>query len=236
MTPHPPASDKRPTETRVASLPVVRASFEPARKAPPVPEPRQPPPAPAVPQQPVQEVEVHFEPNRPEPVDGEMRLWRGRPSQIANLRTFLGCGFTMAAAGTAMAFVPGLAPPGIPTEAAISLLATIVLVALCKAAVSWLRVRTIRYELTSQRFRSTSGILSRVTEEIELYRIKDTAMLLPLLPRLFRVGHVVLFTSDPSAPTLILEAVPSPRELRETIRTHVEQRRQDKGVRQVDLE
>ena len=38
----------------------------------------------------------------------------------------------------------------------------------------WLVVRNTRYVLTDQRLKSSRGVFNRVTDDLELYRIKDT--------------------------------------------------------------
>jgi uncharacterized membrane protein YdbT with pleckstrin-like domain len=91
------------------------------------------------------------------------------------------------------------------------------------------------FEITSERIRLTTGVLSRHMEEIELYRVKDTAIAQPFFLRLFGLANVVLRTSDVSSPTLTIEAIPDAGPLRETIRGCVEKVRQSKRVREVDF-
>ena len=137
----------------------------------------------------------------------EQILWSGRPSQIVNLRSFILCG-----------------------------LFCWLVVPIFVAAWRWLSVRFFTYELTSQRLRITRGVLSRQTDDLELYRIKDTSFVQPLLLRLFGLANIVLTTSDVSTPVVTIEAIATSeaKQLRETIRTHVEQLRERKRVREVD--
>jgi uncharacterized membrane protein YdbT with pleckstrin-like domain len=100
----------------------------------------------------------------------------------------------------------------------------------------WLEVRCIQYELTTQRLRFSQGVFTRKTDEIELYRIKDTALVEPFWERMFSLGNVVLITSDRSTPELILVAIAHAAEVREKIRAQVEVVRTSKGVREVDFE
>jgi len=100
--------------------------------------------------------------------------------------------------------------------------------------VRWLDTRCHRWEVTTERIRTTTGILSRRMEEIELYRVKDTSLEEPFLYRLFGRGTIVLETSDRSSPELRIEAIAGARELREQIRGCVEKIRERKGVREID--
>jgi membrane protein YdbS with pleckstrin-like domain len=138
---------------------------------------------------------------------GETGLWRGRPSQWVNLPVFcLGIAFCWL-------IVPAV-----------------------WAAWRFLQLRCTGYELTTERLRVTSGVLSRVTEEIELYRVKDTRLHEPLWLRIFGLGDIELVTSDATAPRAVIRAVPihQARGLRETIRGLVEGLRGRKGVREID--
>lgn len=90
------------------------------------------------------------------------------------------------------------------------------------------------YELTPQRLKERTGILSRQTEELELYRVKDIAVEQPAMQRLFGRGRVVLQTSDRSTPTVTLNCVRTPREVACLLREHVEKCRVLKGVREID--
>jgi hypothetical protein len=82
----------------------------------------------------------------------------------------------------------------------------------------------------------SQGVFTRATEELELYRIKDTALIEPFWLRMFSLGNVVLMTSDRSTPEVIVEAVKNPDEVRELIRAKVEALRDTKRVREVDFE
>ena len=84
-----------------------------------------------------------------------------------------------------------------------------------------LMVKSLRYEVTSERIRINSGILSRKTNALELYRVKDYTMEAPFFYRLFHLGNIYLTTSDHSTPLLSLKAIPHARKLIDDIRTQV---------------
>lgn len=103
------------------------------------------------------------------------------------------------------------------------------------AIVRWLQTRCRRYTLTTERLRLTSGVLSRRTDDLELYRVKDHALEQPMVLRMLGLGNVVLFTSDASTPQVVLPAIHNPVAVRDLIRKHVEERRAAKGVREMDV-
>lgn len=105
---------------------------------------------------------------------------------------------------------------------------------LAAMAVRYLRTALHCYELTPQRFKERTGILSRQTDELELYRVKDIAIEQPLLQRLFRRGRIVMQTSDRSTPQVTLNCIPSSREVAHLLREQVEKCRVMKGVREID--
>jgi uncharacterized membrane protein YdbT with pleckstrin-like domain len=65
------------------------------------------------------------------------------------------------------------------------------------------------FELTTQRFKITSGIFSKVTDTLELYRVKDIETQQPFLSRLVGVENVQMNTSHASSSIVLVEAVPS---------------------------
>lgn len=95
----------------------------------------------------------------------------------------------------------------------------------------WLELRSRVYRITNQRLRITEGVFSKQSEELELYRIRDTALAQPFLYRLFDRGDIVLTTQDASAPSLTIECVPGPNELRDRLRDAVEACRDRKRTR-----
>lgn len=99
---------------------------------------------------------------------------------------------------------------------------------------SWLALRCTNYVLTSERLRVTTGVFSRRSEELELYRVKDLTVEEPFLQRLVGCGRLTLHTSDRTNPTLVLAAMRNVSALRDTVRGQVERLRNAKGVREID--
>ena len=104
------------------------------------------------------------------------------------------------------------------------------------AAKRYLQTKCTVYELTSERLKTTEGVFSKVTDTLELYRVKDLETRQPFIYRMGGIENVQLNTSDSSSPVVSIEAVPHGAGLADKIRNQVEAIRQQKGVREVDVE
>lgn len=144
-------------------------------------------------------------------VAAEEAVWSGSPSQVINAGKFILC---------ALATLTGV----------------FAIVAIPYAIWIWLVVKNTRYELTTQRLKLHSGVLNKITEELELYRVTDSRFEQPFFLRLFSLGNVVLISSDDTTPTTRLRAIAEGGPLREKIRTLVEARRDQKRVRVAEFE
>lgn len=102
------------------------------------------------------------------------------------------------------------------------------------AVYKWLLTRTQVYTLTDQRLQTTRGILSKTTDDIELYRVRDTRLEQSFWQRLFGRGDVVMQTTDATTPVVVLRWLPDAAALRERLRVLVEARREAKGVRTLE--
>ena len=104
------------------------------------------------------------------------------------------------------------------------------------ALTRYLQTKNKIYELTTERLKIREGIFSKVTDTLELYRVKDLETRQPFLYRLVGVENVQLNTSDTSSPFIFIEAIPRAAGLGDKIRNQVEIIRQQKGVREIDVE
>jgi uncharacterized membrane protein YdbT with pleckstrin-like domain len=100
----------------------------------------------------------------------------------------------------------------------------------------WLVVRNTRYELTTERLITRRGVLNKVTDQVELYRVRDYQVERPFFLRLFGLSDVTLKTSDVANPVVVLRAIPNGEQVKDQIRGLVEQCRVAKGVRALDVE
>ena len=143
----------------------------------------------------------------PTSVGAEEIVWRGSSSQWKNFGVYLLCG-----------------------------LLCWLIVPIFFALVYYLRTRTKVFELTTQRLKVTSGIFTKVTETLELYRVKDIETRQPFFSRLVGIENVQMTTSDASSPTVLIEAVPSSVRFADKLRNQVEIIRQQKRVREIDID
>ncbi|TWI06148.1 PH (Pleckstrin Homology) domain-containing protein [Luteimonas cucumeris] len=95
--------------------------------------------------------------------------------------------------------------------------------------------RSTRYALTDQRLKTRRGVFNRVTHDLELYRVKDTHFRQSFWQRMAGIGNIVLSTSDATTPTMVIGDIREAESVRERIRALVEQRRDAKRVRELDL-
>lgn len=137
----------------------------------------------------------------------EQVIWSGSSSQVSNLHIYLLCA-----------------------------LFCWLIVPIFYALVKWIQLRSRHYEITTQRVRLRQGVFSKRTDELELYRVKDSTVVEPFWQRLFGVGSIVITTNDASTPSLTLAALPGALEIREKLRVAVEECRDRKRVRIAELE
>jgi membrane protein YdbS with pleckstrin-like domain len=134
-------------------------------------------------------------------------VWRGTSSQWKNFGVYLLCG-----------------------------LLCWLLVPIFFALARYFQTKCKVFELTTQRFKITSGVFTKTTETLELYRVKDIQTRQPFLSRLVGIENVQMTTSDASSPTVLVDAVPSSVGFADKLRHQVEIIRQQKRVREIDIE
>ena len=160
-----------------------------------------------------------------EELNQERTLWTGSPSQLKNAGGFL-FAILLAAAILFFSLVWRTWPPGI------GFVGVPVIYAMCR----WLAVNSQRFELTTERLLASRGFLSRITDSLELYRVKDMRISEPFSLRLFGLENIELMTSDQTSPIVVIDHVPSRLRLADKIRAQVEACRQTKGTREVEVE
>ena len=79
------------------------------------------------------------------------------------------------------------------------------------------RKLSVRYQLTTQRFIHRSGILTRVSDRIEVIDIDDVTYHQGLTERLFDVGSIQLVSSDRTHPELWLRGIANVKEVADQI-------------------
>ncbi len=159
------------------------------------------------------------------PAATEEDLWRGRPSQILNLKLYSAWAVILLGVLSAVFVRADLWP--VP--------AILAVVALIQIAWRNLRLRSIEYVVTTQRVRIVSGLFSKNIEEIELFRVKDTMVQQGFTQRLFGLGTITVISGDARNPRLVLYGIPHAIDLRERLRQEEMSLRQRYGVREMDV-
>ena len=84
--------------------------------------------------------------------------------------------------------------------------------------VLWIKSRSIAYEITSQRIRIERGLLSKIKENVELFRIDDFDLHKPLGMRLAGHCELHLRSSDPDQQSVLISGIPDLEDLADTLR------------------
>jgi uncharacterized membrane protein YdbT with pleckstrin-like domain len=137
----------------------------------------------------------------------EETVWGGSSSQWKNLGIFILCGL----------FCWLIVP---------------IFIALAR----YLQTKCKIYELTTERLKITEGVFSKVTDTLELYRVKDLETRQPFLHRLAGIENIQINTSDVSTPFVLVEAIPTNVGFGDKLRNQVEVIRTQKRVRELDIE
>lgn len=138
---------------------------------------------------------------------GEKNLWKGSPSQWTNFGTYVLCFLTC------WLVIP-------------------IFIALWR----FFFVKLWKFEITDQRIIEEKGVLSKKTDELELYRVKDIRLEQPFFLRIVGLSNIIMVTSDKTNPIVKIPAIPNGKQLREELRKAVDIRRDIKGVRERDFE
>lgn len=154
--------------------------------------------------------DVHHDPAH------EQAIWRGRPAW----RSFSGMWMIWLAL-CATALVLAYRHAG-----ATSTLVTVVWLFVAGAGAALLVrelliILGLRYRLTTQRLFIHRGILTRVTDQMELLRISDVRLRQGVIDRLVNTGDLEIFGTDETDETVTLESILAPAEVAESLRLHV---------------
>jgi uncharacterized membrane protein YdbT with pleckstrin-like domain len=103
------------------------------------------------------------------------------------------------------------------------------------AAWRYLDIKCRVYEITTERIIVKSGILSRKTDEMELYRVRDYRLSEPFYLRFFGLYNIELVTDDRTDPILLIPAIKNGTTLLRKIRKRVEYLRRNTRNTDIDV-
>ena len=92
-----------------------------------------------------------------------------------------------------------------------------------------------RYILTDSKLITRVGLLNLREDEIELYRVYDKSMKLPLGQRIVGCGTITQLSKDSDTPTKVLQSVKRPREVKKLLDAAVQEQRDRYSVRGRDM-
>lgn len=170
----------------------------------------------------------------------ETPVWSDSPSQWLNagvyaLAILMVILAMLLSATVKLGYTAPLEKAGVPSSGMLVFCALWSLGAFLWAFWHWLVLKCTRYQLTSQRLMTSSGVLNKLADEMELYRVKDYRVEQPFLLRIFGLGHIVLVSSDKITKHMTLHGVADPLELASTtLRPIIEECRDRKRVREID--
>jgi uncharacterized membrane protein YdbT with pleckstrin-like domain len=149
-------------------------------------------------------------------MDPEVTVHQCHPSQIANLKNYV------------FAFLGFAAVVAITILTGKTILLSILLLPILYAFWKWLEVKSTKLTLTDQRLIIRSGIFTKITNETELYRVRDTSIEEPFFYRMFGVGNVIVYSTDEAEGKLHFNAYSKPHWIKDQIRNNAEISRQRK--------
>ncbi len=164
----------------------------------------------------------------------EETVWRGASSQWKNFGRYLLIAIVAGIVVVIFVAMRRLQSPPVQQFSPYVLL--LLLVPVFMALVRYLQTKCKIYELTTERLKTTEGVFSKVTDTLELYRVKDLETRQPFLYRVVALENIRVNTSDVSTPMVAIDAIPRAVALGDKIRNHVEAIRAQKGVREIDVE
>lgn len=94
----------------------------------------------------------------------------------------------------------------------------------------WFPISFTKYSVGDGRLYVNSGLLSSREDECLLYRITDISLTRTLAQRIFGTGTIELNTKDQSTPTIRLENVSQPVEVKRMLSNLIEKEREEKNV------
>lgn len=93
-----------------------------------------------------------------------------------------------------------------------------------------LRVKSVRYKITTRLIEREQGIIFRRIDALDLARVKDVELSQSLLQRMAGIGTIEVFSTDKTDPVMFIESLPNPRPVYEKLRDAVIEISQRRGI------
>ena len=104
-----------------------------------------------------------------------------------------------------------------------------------KRTIFGLQISFTRYFLTENKFITRKGFLKIVEDELELYKVTDKKLVLPLGQRIFKCGTIVMHVKDVDTPVKEITSVKQPRKVLEMLDKQINFNRDKYNIRGRDM-
>ena len=153
-------------------------------------------------------MQSEFQPRAALPQEPEQKLWEGGYSPKAMYGTWLTLALVSVALIAAMILLPALKLIDPLPKGVWGIVVGVIGLLWIGGIASFLYRRwSMHYELTTQRFIHTSGILVRTTDRIDVIDIDDVAYTQGIVQRFLGVGTIRMASKDRSHPKLVLGGI-----------------------------
>lgn len=88
-----------------------------------------------------------------------------------------------------------------------------------------------KYSLSEDRLFIDTGILTSVTNELLLYRVKDLTTRITLGQKIFGVGTIIVHSSDKTEAHLEIKNIKRPKYVKELLHKYIEESRKNRNLR-----
>ncbi len=95
--------------------------------------------------------------------------------------------------------------------------------------------KTVRYRISNYRIDYERGLLSKNIDTLELWHVEDIKFHQSLIDRILNTGTITVISHDETTPKLILQGLPDPRPLFETLKQRVIAVKRQRGVIKMDV-
>lgn len=165
----------------------------------------------------------------------ESTLHKIKPSQLINFKTFA----LHALIAAAMIYFLLLDGFDIPNRNAFNghlniITFTVITCLTLSSLYAYLTIKTTLYTITDHRIIKSFGLFNKETIDCVLYRVREVQLFEPFIYRLFKIGNVQLISSQHEARVIHLIAIKNAGQIKEELRTLIEQRRAERGINELD--